>query len=199
MKNITAILLIVTAIGLFSYYIDPTYKQVKQLRAQEADFAEALENTSKVQDFLAELQTKYNSFSEADHVRIERLLPDSVDNVRLIIEIDKIASRHNMVFADVQTSDTRSRTAPSQIAGAIGEEGARPYASAPLSFTVTGSYGGFLNFLQDIEKSLRVMDITDIGIKPGKDSDEYDFDIKLRTYWLKPTAPTLEDPGQYAQ
>jgi len=200
MKNITSILLVVTAIALFSYYIDPTYKEIGTLRAQEAEFAEALENTEKVQDLRNELQTKYNSFSQEDREKLEKLLPDSVDNVRLIIEIDAIASRHNMEFENVQTTDTRSRSAPSPIAsGAIGAEAQRRYAESPLSFTVLGEYDDFLNFLRDIERSLRIMDITNVEVDPEGESGKYAYDIKLRTYWLPPLTVETMDPAQYIQ
>lgn len=200
MKNIVSIILIVAAIGLFSYYIDPTYKEIGTLRAQEAEFAEALENTEKVQDLRNELQTKYNSFSQEDHERLTKLLPDSVDNVRLIIEIDAIASRHNMEFENVQTSDTRPRSAPTAVAGAIGAEAERPYAAATLSFTIAGAYGDFLNFLQDLERSLRIMDMTNVDVTPDtNDSSEYTYKIQLRTYWLKPLPAVMIDAEQYVQ
>lgn len=188
MKNVFAIILIVTSIGLFQYFIDPTYQEVKDLRAQEADFNEALNNTEKVQEIRDLLLTKYNSFSPEDLKRLEKLLPDNIDNVRLIIEIDKIASRHDLALKDVQVTETQPRASASVVAagseGFAGNE-AR-YGTAPLAFSLVGDYAAFLSFLRDVERGLRLMDITNITIKPNEEPTRYEYGLNIQTYWLKP-------------
>ncbi|MCI0542754.1 type 4a pilus biogenesis protein PilO [bacterium] len=196
MKNLFAILLVGTAIALFQYYIDPTYQETKALRAQEAEYNEALNNTEKVKEIRDQLLSKYNTFSQTDLDRLNKLLPDNVDNVRLIIEIDKIASRHNLDLKDVTVSDSRPRNQARVVAGegSSSDLSGVAYGTGPVSFSVTGEYAGFLEFLRDVERSLRIMDITDVQVKPAEKDLAYTYTIKLQTYWLKPLPPSSVAP-----
>ena len=63
---------------------------------------------------------KYNSFDPNDLAKLQTLLPDNVDNIRLILEIENVAAPYGMVLKDVKynatgtehhnTRDSRSRT-----------------------------------------------------------------------------------------
>ncbi len=198
MKNLFAILLIGTAIGLFYYFIDPTYQEAKELRAQEADFNEALNNTERVKEIRDQLLSKYNTFSQTDLDRLNKLLPDNVDNVRLIIEIDKIASRHDLDLKDVIVADSRPRSQPRAIAGegSIADFSGAAYGTGATSFSLSGRYSDFRAFLNDVERSLRIMDMTEVTVKPSEDPTKYTYSIKMQTYWLKPIIPSaLETPS----
>ena len=199
MKNFLAVIFIVASLGLFFYSIDPTYREIKTLRVQEAEFSEALENTERVQDLRSELQAKYNSFSQDDHDRLEKLLPDVVDTVRLIIEINAVAVRYGIELKDVKVSSGEGGgTAPSagastagQKSPAIGTKAAKPYEGVPISFAVSGSYEDFLGFLSALERSLRIIDITDLSIVPKEKSQDYEYTIGIRTYRLLADAVPL--------
>lgn len=193
MKNLIAIILTIAAVGLFYVYVSPTYSEILSLRAEKAEYDEALNNSQKVQDTRDELLGKYNGFSPTDLKRLEKLLPNSVDNIRLIIEIDSIASRYNMILKDVQvptpTPLVGTAGAPNE---ALPEVKTAPYGTAELSFGVVGQYETYRSFMKDLEKSLRIVDITGIsfvGPKDAKDakdvSDTYTFKTTLQTYWLK--------------
>jgi hypothetical protein len=187
MKNVIATLLIFAAVGLFYAYIGPTYEEIKALRIEKAEYDEALSNSQKVQDARDELLVKYNSFSPSDLKRLEKLLPNYVDNIRLIIEIDSVASRHNMILKNVQVSvpAAPSNTPTNQ---ALQAETV-PYGITDFSFDVSGSYETYRSFVTDLEKSLRLVDIK--GVSFSADSgqkdvfDRYNFKTSMQTYWLK--------------
>ena len=58
------------------------------------------------------------------------------------------------------------------------------YGSLGVSFTTSASYNTFLAFIRDLEKSLRIMDITAIQFG-ASDTQVYDYSVDIRTYWLK--------------
>jgi Tfp pilus assembly protein PilO len=58
------------------------------------------------------------------------------------------------------------------------------YGTVGISFSVTASYDNFQNFLTDLEKSLRLVEITDLSVN-GNNTGLYDFSVGLKTYWLK--------------
>lgn len=196
MKNIIASLLIISAGGLFYVYARPTYEEIKALRIEKAEYDEALANSQKVQETRDELLEKYNTdFSPTDLERLEKLLPNRVDNIRLIIEIDGIAARYGMILKNVQVSalaDTSGQTGfPNQ---ALPEAVSPAYGTAEFSFEVSGSYETYRSFLKDLEHSLRILDIRGISFtavnndsdeKTGKTGfDKYDFKTAIETYWL---------------
>ena len=108
------------------------------------------------------LLTKYNAFSPDDLLRLKKLLPDHVDNVRLILDIDHIASKYGMRIKNVVVGAKDERPE-----GVIGPD-VTPYQSVSLSFSIATSYNNLKEFIKDLEKSLRIVDVTDISLASSK-------------------------------
>ncbi len=191
MKNLIAILLTVAAIGLFYSYVSPTYEEIKVLRAEKAEYDEALNNSQKVQDVRDELLGKYNGFPPNDLKRLEKLLPNSVDNIRLIIEVDGVAARYNMILKNVEVSAPPSDISSPETSNRALQEKTIPYGTTKLSFEVAGTYEAYRNFIKDLEQSLRVVDIIGISFSVEKGEKDifnlYKFKTSVQTYWLKQT------------
>ena len=178
MKLITPVFFVVVAIGLFFGYIDPTYQTIKELQAEETQFDQALDQSRELQAIRDSLLSRYNTFDQDSVRRLEKLLPDNVDNVRLILDIDGIASKYNMRTRDVTVSESSSEDSGVITAngGAIG--------SVVLSFSVIARYDDFINFLKDLESSLRIVDVIGLSFN-SKEGDAYNFSLNIKTYWLK--------------
>jgi hypothetical protein len=54
------------------------------------------------------LTQKYSTIDPVNLDKLTKLLPDNVDNIRLILEIEKIASPYGMILKDVKY-ETASR------------------------------------------------------------------------------------------
>lgn len=165
------------AIALFFGYIDPSYQKVKELRAEEARFDEALNQSRELQQVRDSLLSRYNTFAQSDIERLEKLLPDNVDNVRLILDIDGIASKYNMRTRNVTISQAAENgSAVGQSQGAVD--------SVVLSFSVAADYDNFIRFMQDLESSLRIVDLVGLSFSAGEGT-AFNFNVSLKTYWLK--------------
>lgn len=178
-NNLTPFLLFAVAIGLYYVYINPMYAQVNELRAKEAQYADALAQVQEIESLRDELLSRYNGFSQEDIDRLQGMLPDSVDNVRLVLDLDGIASRHNVVLKSVritrQANDVQMTT----------DQGTtKPYNSVRVAFTVVTTYESFTAFVKDVEQSLRIMDVTGISIRPQL-AGKTEFGVTVNTYWLK--------------
>jgi Tfp pilus assembly protein PilO len=169
---------IISAIGLFFGYIDPSYDGVKALKVQENEFNQALNKSKELKEIRDELISKYNAFSTNDLNRLNKLLPDNVDNVRLVLDIDNIASAYNMRIKDVTIIRSEEREP-----GIIGPS-ENLYESVKLTFSTVSSYENLKLFLKDLESSLRIVDVIEASfIQPI--GDLYEYNIGIRTYWLK--------------
>jgi hypothetical protein len=199
MRNITSITLIIVSIGIFFFFIDPQYKNVKNLRAEITKNEEIIALANKLDLKKNELNDKYNQISPTDKESLEKLLPDTVDNVRLIIDINNIAEKFGIVIRDISINSKdspagESKKVVSQKSNFDGvlEENSIKYVDTSkigvisFSFSVSAKYEVFLEFLKYLEESLRLVDIRNVEISRGSGSGVfYDYRVTLDTYWLK--------------
>jgi len=179
-KFIIPIFLIILSGGLFFSYINPTYKETGDLKKVQQEYDNALTKSKELREVRQELLAKYNSFSEENVKRLEKLLPDNIDNVRLIMEINQIAVNNGGMIRSV---DIYSDAGEGKGKGDLGPD-LRGYDSVGLRFTVEAKYDDFVNFMDDLSKSLRIVDIIDYSLKSGQE-DVYKHNVNIRTYWLK--------------
>lgn len=176
-KQITPLILVLVSLAIFSMFIAPRYRAAQEQKGVITTLNEALNNSKKVQAVRDSLLSSYNSIADADLSRLRKVLPDHVDNVRLVLEVDRIASRNNMILQNVSTrSNVRSKSA-------LGPDDS-PFGRIRISFSIVGRYESLVNFLSELEQSLRVVDVMALSFVRGE-GDFYKYDIELDTYWLK--------------
>jgi len=191
MRTIISILCFLGAGAIFFMYTQPTYDFVRAENAKIAQYDEALSKASELQQLKQSLLSRYNTFDPAQIDRLQKLLPDHVDNVRLILDIDSLAGKHGMALQNVVVSQNASSQG-SQSATAIIGSSQKAYDSLTIKFTTQGSYETFRQFLAAFESSLRIVDLVSLNIARGSGGVQgnaavplYTFNITLRTYWLK--------------
>lgn len=165
-------------------YTNPTYQATKSLAAQAASYEEALQRAQELRTVRDELLAKRNSFLLPDVVKLERVLPDNVDNIRLIIDINNIATRHSLTVTDVSLGDI-SDSSVARNPTAVGSSG-DPVGSVEVGFTLGADYENYLAFLRDLEHSLRIVDAVKIAFRaePGVVGGKESYQFTIRTYWL---------------
>ncbi len=200
MKGFSSIIIILASIGIFFFFIDPTYKEVQKLQADIEKNKEIIDVANRLDLRKKELNDKFNQIPEIEKESIEKFLPDTVDNVRLIIDINNIAEKFGIVIRDISVSAEESSTAgenrrslsqKSNFEG-IAEDYVIKYADTSkvgvinFSFSVSAKYEVFLEFLKQLEESLRLLDIRNIEVSRGSaGSVFYDYKVTFETYWLK--------------
>ena len=193
-KAILSILFIGASVLVFVLYVQPTYDDIQRNRATVAQFDSALERTREIQTLKESLLNRYNVFVGENLDRLQKMLPDHVDNVRLVLDLDGIASRYGLRLQNV----TVQQQSPAENNGAVilnsGNIQNNPYQSLTLQFRVVATYDDFLRLLGDLESSLRIVDLVSLSVQPfsasGAITEEeteplYTFGVALRTYWLK--------------
>lgn len=157
MRFIVPLLLIGISIAGFFVLISPKYEEVVLLKAQVAAYDKALNNSKSLEDERDKLIKKSNDISKINKEKIEKMLPDSIDNIRLILEIEELASVYGMSLKDVRYDDEKKAEegAPQVVqAGIVDQYANEDYGVWNLEFTTEGSYSNFINFTRDIEKIL---------------------------------------------
>lgn len=176
---------------------DPTMQKIflgnnsqglKQLLAQRDTLNEALTNAGKLKTKIASLEQAEKSISPEDLAKLDKFIPDHIDNINLIIDINNIAETQGMTIKNVKVrSGTEGREDNSELEGLSTEEpatGRNTIADTYLSFSIEGDYEDLLGFLENLANSLRVADVTSLSFSvDDKGNNQYNFEIK--THWVK--------------
>ena len=183
-KTILTLLFIGGAAALFLLYTKPAYDGLGTTKDKIEQYNLALDKAAELQRLKQSLLSQYNSFNPADIERLHKLLPDHVDNVRLILDLDTLASKHGLALQNVAISGAATKDpGAEEVIGPVASE----HGEITIGFATTGTYERFVTFLTDLEQSLRIVDVIDLQIAPASTLGEpsYNFNIVLRTYWLK--------------
>lgn len=205
MRFLLPILFIIVAIALFIGITNPVYVDIQSLNAQAQSYDEALANSKRLQQKRDELTQTYNSFSRQSVEALEIMVPDSVDNIGLIQEIQRMALRLGIVVKNVnfdpsQVDREDEELEEGEVVNQPSNNQTLPrretvetngmYDTFLLEFTIEGSYSDFVRFLQELEKNLRIVDISNINFtatsldSSGNFSDVYDYTFTTKTYRL---------------
>lgn len=155
------------------------YKSVKAVNETAAAYRDALSNIDEINASRDRLLVNYNSISKAEIERLAKILPSNVDTVRLALDLDSIAGRYGVTIKDVAIDSTSSRAA-SQV---VLPGHSRPYEKTPVAVSFISDYQNFKKFMQDLEKSLRIMDVREINFQVS-DTGLYEHSVLIDTYWV---------------
>jgi Tfp pilus assembly protein PilO len=192
-SRVVPVLLVILGIALFVAVTYPAYTStergdegVKALQARYAENQQTLQLADELSEKREELRKRYTKIKDEERTLLAKLLPSTVDNVRLVNEIYAMARRHDITIGNVAVgeeaadeSQRGSRTAAADVASRT-----RGYGVLPVSFGAKASYGDFENFLADLEQSLRLVDVRSVSLR-STPTGEYEWTVKLDTYWLR--------------
>jgi Tfp pilus assembly protein PilO len=182
-RFITPLILVGLAVALFVIYTDPAFQATKKVKAEVDAYDSALTKSQELKAVRGALQSKRNAFKTEDLQKLEKVLPDNVDNIRLIIDIDNIATRRGVPLRNVQLGQI-SDSGEARDPLAVGDSGS-PIGSVELTFNVSATYEDFLALLADLEHSLRIVDIESISFDSPAEGELAEYSITIRTYWLR--------------
>ncbi|MFZ4500447.1 MAG: hypothetical protein ACOYMZ_03030 [Minisyncoccia bacterium] len=210
MRYIFLLIIIAASIGTFFMVVKPRYDKLQAIKSQVANYDTSLETAEQLQNSREELIAKYNSISKTDLDGVKTLLPDSVDNIRLIIQLDSLATKNGLSTlrsVDYKSEETTTSSTTGTGGGTMGQQNIatinKPYGEFTISFQTVGQYKNFLAFLSDLEQNLRLVDITaiDFGASSGGSgstsgtsgtsgagdsvANNLTYKVTLKTYWLK--------------
>lgn len=184
-KNVTPIILIVLALGIYFTFTRTKLDDLKAVKEVNLQYQQALNNSERLVKVRDSVLKTYNDISADDRERLEKMLPDNVDNVRLIIDANGVAARHGLAIKNVKTSATNmANSSATPTNTRISPNVPSTYDTVTLSFNVSTNYQTFIDFLKDLEASLRIMDISKITLSVS-DTGIYDYGVEIKTYWLK--------------
>lgn len=216
MKSILSLIFIAAAIGITIVFTVPqyvcempscSYSGIKAIRNEKISYTAALKSAEDLESRREDLTKKYNSVSVEERQRLEALLPNNVDNIKLVLELETLAKKYGLLIEspklENKTESTKVEPTNSQgqaiRAGAeAGLSSSLPYGTFTLDFTVRSTYDNAKLLVKDIERNLRLIEPVAITLKvpvaenlatnskaPKYPPGTYDITIKAVIYYLK--------------
>lgn len=186
MKKAIPFILIALAVIIFFLVIDPLNEEIKVLSKEKQDNDTMLGLAQDLQRKRDLIHEAFNGISVDERRELEKLLPDTVDNVRLILDINNVAEQYGVVIKGITVSregDTNTKSGQN-VVSSVDTKG--DIGTITLGFSIDATYDVFINFMKDLEEALRVVDIRALGITSSRTDDVFlGFVITLDTYWLR--------------
>lgn len=197
-RNVTATILIVLAIGIYFTITAGILSDAGKVQTVNNEYASAIVTANRMLELQDQVENTYKNLPATDKDRLSKMVPTSVDNIRLIIDLNNVASKHGFTLQNIQAQADQQGgapglsnpptviTAPPGVGGAAGLAtiSVPTLDTVAVSFEVTAPYLQFVSFMQDLEANLRIMDMTHLSMK-SSDNGVYQFSVGLKTYWLR--------------
>jgi len=185
MRTLTPILSLIIAVLLFIFFLKPQYAAIQDLQLEVDAYNEA---TMEYAEFTKAIEEKLQVIDErpvTDTVRLNKLVPEDVDDAQVLVSIESIVKKHKMLFGNVKidTGEAVFGKASANAKNAKKVEVSSELRRVDLSFGVIGTYEQMKSVLKELESSLTLFDVVKIMLvtSPGKFQQ---FDITVRTYAL---------------
>lgn len=182
-------LFLMTMAGLIGLFIImPEYETIRRLQAEELALEADIASAEKIGTKVDLLKKQYAAFPEGGEEKLHVLLPEKIDMVRYIVDVNAIVTKSGLTMdSPVVKSNSEKKPASEETGPVLGE--------SAISFSVHASYSDFLRLLGNLEKSLALRDITTITFtandvsggfalvnKAGQPLRTYEITLKTHTY-----------------
>jgi len=180
------IVLILAAVGIFFAYTNPTYTgEISESKLEVKTLDDALAAAESFKDRENQLERERLALSAEGLERLQAFLPDSVNNIQLILDLDELADRSGVQLSNFDVGESgEGEDGTGDDVGSIALSSTEAVESLEIMVTAVGSYSAFHTFLEAAEKSLRMLDIVSITVK-SSNTGVYTYDITFRIYWLQ--------------
>lgn len=181
-RIITILLLLGLSYYTVFFLVKPKWDEINVLKAQAASYKETLDNIQKIRELRKSLVSEYNSVSDDEKKRLDKIFASSMNEGELMVMFDNIAKSSSVVLSDIYFSPKNETQSSAGQSDAV-----NPYKTYGFDLEVNGSYNAFKEFLKNLEKSLVLSDISSITFDASSGdssksksvaSDIYKYSIK---------------------
>lgn len=171
--------------GMLFAYVVPTWSG--SIAATKAEIAQADQALAAADDYAKQqntLASARNAIDPEDLARLTTFLPDSVDNVGLILDLNALAARSGLSLVNIDVVSDATNGAGMSAQQVLPVTPVSPTGSVDLTLSAVGTYSALQSFMAGVERSARFLHLRDLLVK-GSDTGVYNYQMKLSIYWLR--------------
>lgn len=192
-KRIIIILELVVIIGLYFWYIQPTYSG--PIQTINTNIASEHADEIAIQRYVqhkTQLIQKQNNIPVADLSRLSSMLPTSNNTMHFLLNLNALALRSGFIINKFNI-DNQNNNQQSNII----QKKQKIYRTFVIGISGKGTYASFRQLLDGLERNLRLIDVTYISIKNdnitaisniNKHTTLYNYSFILQIYWIPPAS-----------
>lgn len=188
-QTFITILLIFGSIGVGLFYLNPEWQEFKDLQNKTANLNSIgleLDELIQEQDALINL---INTISKEDLDRIGKTLPEGPHTAEFLVMLENLSIENNIVLQSINLASFVSKKVETKTAqptpGSIvlAPKPEQLIKELPVDLVVLGTYQSFKDFLNALERNLRIIDVLSLNFTSGGNTDLYTFTVRLKTYY----------------
>lgn len=185
-RTITPVFSIIIALVIFFFFAKPMFGEIKVIQGETAQYEAAAGKAGELNAALSALVAKKRAYSTADVERLDALVPPSINEVTILADLSAIARSHNMLFGNIDVGHAEKSTTPSSGSVEMTQKVAyTDFVTSDIEFALIGSYDQFKAFLADVEKSLVMLEVTNITFT-ASEGDLQQYAVKVKAFSLPP-------------
>lgn len=174
MRFFIAFILFIASIAVVVFWDRSLWEEIQALKEEKAAFESTIARVAELREIRDGLIQTYNSIPIQDIRRIKKMLPEKTNVGALSAELSNLTNESGLLLKNIGISFSADQD------GSVSPD-SEFYEGITLSLSISGPYNRFRNFLQKLEKSLRLIDITNISFSAGE-KDSYDYSLTAKSY-----------------
>ena len=184
-RTITQIILIILSVIIIMTYIRPKFDDISKTQGETDKFRTAVERATEFNQRLQSLISQIESFSGGDVRKLEKFMPDTIDEVVVMRDIVTIAEANSLILDAIKAEGNVEPANPTTIQGeAVSQTNVlTPLTSEQFLLTVTGTYVQFKKFLSDVERNAYPLEVVELSFETGEGT-LIQFDVTFEAYAL---------------
>lgn len=212
-RPILYIIVIIVSLGFALLNVRPAYYRVEARRAFLESLNNASNSTDKIKALIGQAEKELSKIDPVNLEKFNVFLPETIDEVRFINNLSHIGSLNGIVLENINVEKAENSPTSSQgeslkknlitlpsfpyaptPASSGGVPSEKKYVTTKAHFSFNAPYKEALVFLNNLEKSLGLINITALsfspqeqksGTKAGSGSISYRYTLELETYSLR--------------
>lgn len=170
---------------MYVMYISPTISEVKSLSSQKSAQNDVLAKTRQLSSKREAVLVDYNNISAENIDKLNKIIPDKFNSVLFANDIAGVASRYGLTIKDFKVNEPKTEIRDAIVNIPTGEI----YKTTVVTLKLQGQYLQFVNFLNDLELNLRLVDVVSLSIKPvgvqSSSTSSLEYLLEVEVYSLQ--------------
>lgn len=190
-KTLTPILSVLVAIAIFFLYVRPEFEEIRLIQDEANEYREAVAKAAEFNQLLNSLLAKRNAIGARELERLEALLPDSTNQIRAVIDIEQLAEQHEVALGSISVQ--LDGVVDLDVDAVGGDDIADldrlnitrdDFETSDISFNITATYDQMKDFIQDLERSLVLMELMNLTFA-SQEGDLQEYNLTIRLFSVK--------------
>lgn len=196
MRNsaITQIALVVISFIIIVTFIRPTFADIRDTQDEIYQYADATAKANEFNTLLQQLLARERSFSNDDKRALETFLPNEVDQLAVMSDIESIVTRYSGQVIDIKAHELVLPNTEVEFDDYFDEQvvTAGRFATQKFDIRFRSDYANFTSILRGLERSAYVIEIEhlDFGavgettsqFNPVMSNNDIEFSVGIKVY-----------------